>query len=73
MHKYALAAAFVLALTAPALAAGEFYVALNTSTNECQVMAQKPDGTTMKQVGSGAYKSQQEAQQAIRSLAECNS
>ena len=44
MQKYAIAAALSLALAIPALAA---------STKQCQVVAQKPDGTTMKMVGSG--------------------
>jgi hypothetical protein len=72
MYKYAIAATLAIALATPALAA-EFFVALDTSTNQCHVMAQKPDGTTMKLVGSGAYKTQAEAQQAIRGLAECKS
>ncbi len=72
MHKYLTAAAFVIALSTPALAA-PFYVALDTQTNQCQIVAQKPDGATMKMVGSGPYSSQAEAQQAIRSIAECNS
>ena len=42
MHRYALAAAFVLALATPALAA-EFYVALDTSRNECRVVTVRPD------------------------------
>jgi len=72
MQKYAIAAAFVAALATPVLAA-QSYVALDTSTKQCHVMAQKPDGTTMKMVGSGAYKSEAEAQEAIQSLTECNS
>lgn len=72
MQKYAIAAAFVLALATPALAA-QFYVALDSSTKQCHVMAEKPDGATMKQVGSGAYKSAAEAQRAIQSITECNS
>jgi hypothetical protein len=71
MQKYAIAAVLIAALATPALAA-QYYVALDTSTKQCHVMAQRPDGTAMKQVGSGAYKSQAEAQQALRSLAECN-
>lgn len=71
MQKYAIAAILIAALATPALAA-QYYVALDTSTKQCHVMAQRPDGTAMKQVGSGAYKSQAEAQQALRSLAECN-
>ena len=57
MRKYAIAAAFSLALATPALAA-QYYVALDSSTKQCQVVAQKPDGTSMKMVGSGAYKSE---------------
>jgi hypothetical protein len=82
MHRYALAAAFVLALGAPAFAA-EFYIALDTSTNECRVVTQRPDdrpallmgdeSPSLKMVGSGAYKSEAEAQKAIQSLTECNS
>jgi hypothetical protein len=82
MHKYALAAAFVLALTAPAVAA-EFYVALDTSTNECHVVTQRPDdrpallmgdeSPSLKMVGSGAYKSEAEAQKAIHAITDCNS
>lgn len=71
MQKYAIAAVLIAALATPALAA-QYYVALDTSTKQCHVMAQRPDGTAMKQVGSGAYKSQAEAQQALRSLAEWN-
>ena len=33
----------------------------------------KPDGTSMKMVGSGAYKSEAGAEKAIQSLTECNS
>jgi len=72
MQKYAIAAAFVVAIATPALAA-QYYVALDTSTKQCHVMAQKPDGTSMQMVGSGAYKSEAEAQEAIQSLTECNS
>jgi hypothetical protein len=46
-------------------------VGRDASTNECHVMAQKPDGTTMRMVGSGAYKSETDAQRAIQSLSEC--
>jgi uncharacterized protein YegP (UPF0339 family) len=35
------------------------------------VLNARPDGTTQKMVGSGAYKSEAEAEQAIESLTEC--
>ena len=53
MKKSLLTAAFVFVLAAPALAAGQFYVALDTSTRECHMMDTRPDGTTQKMVGSG--------------------
>jgi hypothetical protein len=70
MHKYLMATAFVFALATPALAA-PFYIGLDVDTKQCHVLAQKPDGTSMKMVGSGAYQTQAEAQQAIQSLTEC--
>jgi hypothetical protein len=74
MHKFALAAALVVALSAPAFAAAaEYYVALDTSTNKCRVMSTKPDGMKQKMVGSGAYETMAQAQNAIQSLTECNS
>ena len=80
MHRYALAAAFVLALSPPALAA-EFYVAHDTATNECRVVTERPDdrpivvrdgsSPSLKMVGSGAYKSEAEAQKALQAITEC--
>lgn len=72
MHKYIAATALMVALATPALAA-QFYVGLDTQTKQCHVLAQKPDGASIKMVGSGPYSSQAEAQQAISSIAECNS
>jgi hypothetical protein len=80
MHRYALAVALVLALATPALAA-EFYVALDTATNECRVVTERPDDSPtvlkddspppLKMVGSGAYKSEAEAQKAMQAIIEC--
>ena len=72
MHKYAIAAALVFALATPAFAA-QFYVAKDPATKQCQVLNERPDGTTMKMVGSSAYKSEAEAEQEIQTLSECNS
>jgi uncharacterized protein YegP (UPF0339 family) len=70
MCKSLMTAAFVFALVTPALAA-QFYVAQDPATKQCQVLNARPDGTTQKMVGSGAYKSEAEAEQAIESLTEC--
>ena len=71
----------MLALSTPALAA-EFYVALDTATNECRVVTERPDDrptvvkddsspSSLKMVGSGAYKSEPEAQKAMQAITEC--
>jgi hypothetical protein len=80
MRRYALAPALILALSTPALAA-EFYVALDTATNECRVVTERPDdrpivvrddsSPSLKMVGSGAFKSEAEAQKAMQAITEC--
>ena len=71
MQKCAIFAAIAVAFATPALAA-QYYVGQDTATNECQVVEQEPNGTTMKMVDSGAYKSEAEAEKAIQSLTDCN-
>ena len=39
---------------------------------QCHVMDSRPDGATQKMVGSGAYKSEADAESAIQKLSECN-
>jgi len=73
MTKSLLAGALVLGLTTPALAAEEFFVALDTTANQCRVMMTQPDGVIMRMVGSASYSSLDEAQAAISNLPECNS
>jgi hypothetical protein len=73
MTKSLLAGALALGLASPALAAQEFFVALDTSANECRVIMTQPDGVTMKQVGDASYSSLADAQNAISRLPECNS
>ena len=80
MHRHALGAGLALAIATPALGA-EFYVALDTSTNQCRVVTEKPDdrptvltgeeAPTLKMVGSGAYKTEAEAQEAMEAITEC--
>lgn len=73
MTKFLLAGALVLGLTTPAIAAEEFFVALDTTANQCRVMMTQPDGVVMRMVGPASYSSLDEAQAAISNLPECNS
>lgn len=71
MTKYLLAAAMTFATAWPAFAVQEYYVALDTSLNQCRVMSTEPDGATMKRIGE-SYATMEEADQARARLPECN-
>ena len=70
MQKCMIAAALIVASATPVIAA-EYYVALDTETNKCRVIAEEPDGKTMTMVGGGAYESEAEAKEAMHSLTAC--
>ncbi|MGI8724300.1 MAG: hypothetical protein ACR2J1_02830 [Methyloceanibacter sp.] len=61
-----------LATAWPAFAVQEYYVALDTSLNQCRVMSTPPDGSTMKRIGDQSYTTMEEAEQAKARLPECN-
>jgi hypothetical protein len=70
--KLIAASALIAALTMPALAQEEFYIAQDSSTRKCTVIAQKPTSSTMTIVGSGtAYKTRDEAEFAMKSVKAC--
>ncbi|HWM32054.1 MAG TPA: hypothetical protein VNO69_10200 [Methyloceanibacter sp.] len=73
MSKSLLAGTLMLGLASPAFAAQEFFVALDTTANQCRVMMTQPDGVILRMVGKSAYSSLDEAQEAIAHLPECNS
>jgi Flp pilus assembly protein TadB len=68
-----MAAAVVVAFATPALAA-EFYVVQDSSTKRCQIVEQKPTGSTTVVVGDGkVFSSRTEAQTALSSIEVCKS
>ena len=69
--KYALCAVAVAALVTPALAANEFFVVQDTTTLKCSVVEQKPTVATMKLVGTAVYKTQTEAETAMKADKIC--
>ena len=72
MTKYLYAGTLLLIATSAAFAAGEFYVALDTSAQQCRVMSTPPDGTVMKSVADKPYASMAEAEEEMARLPECN-
>jgi hypothetical protein len=69
--KYALCGVTLAALVTPALAAGEFYVVQDSATMKCSVVDQKPTLATIKLLGTTAYKSQSEAETAMKADKIC--
>lgn len=72
MTRLVVAGAMAFAVVLPALAAEEYFVAMDTTINQCRVMSTQPDGKVMKLVGGKSYPTLDEAQAAIPTLPECN-
>lgn len=52
-------------------AAPEFYVAQDAKTHKCMVMDKKPDGKSMTDVGTKAYATKGDADNAMSKLKAC--
>jgi uncharacterized membrane protein len=72
MKRTLLAGTLALAAALPVFAAEQYFVALDTSLNQCRVMSTEPDGMKMKMIGS-AFHTLAEASAAMQTLPECNS
>jgi hypothetical protein len=70
MKKYMIAALLVAGFATPAFAA-EYYVAQNTSTHKCSIVAHKPNGKTLTMLGAEGFKSKSQAESALKGMSEC--
>jgi hypothetical protein len=72
MNKYLIAAALVVGFSTPVLAVETFYIMFDNSMKgkpgACKVMTSKPSGDYKMM---GEYKSQAEADAAMKTMAEC--
>jgi hypothetical protein len=74
MTRLLTAGAIVFAMAMPVMAEEEeYFVALDTTIQQCRLMSVEPDGTTMKMVGDASYPTLDEAQEAMDQLPECKS
>src|SRR5262245_47913549 len=73
MKKYLIASVLVVSLTAPAMAVETFYIMFDNSMKgqpgACKVMTSKPSDAKYKSMGE--YKSQAEADAAMKTMKEC--
>ena len=70
-RKYLAPALALVVLTAPALAATEWYVVKNAATKKCEVTEQKPDGKKTMMVGTAMFKTRALAEGALKGSADC--
>ncbi len=71
IRKMMIAGVAVAALTLPALAATEFYVAKDAATQKCAVMDTKPDEKAAMAVGTISYATKEDADAAMKAALEC--
>ena len=71
MLKYISIGVAIAALSMPAFAATQFYVAQDATTKKCTVVDKKPDGKTAMMVGKDAYDSKDKAAAAIKANKDC--
>ena len=69
MKKYLIAAALIVGFSVPAFAVETYYIMFDNSMKGCSVMTTKPTGSQYKMMGE--YKSQDEANAAMKSMKEC--
>jgi hypothetical protein len=73
MRKYLTAAVLIVSLAAPALAVESFYIMFDNSMKgqkgACQIMTTKPTDAKYKMMGE--YKSQGDAEAAMKTMADC--
>jgi hypothetical protein len=73
--KYLIAGTFaaVLAASASAQTATEYYVVQDTATKKCTIVDKKPTTTTTVQVGPMAFKTRAEAETGMKTITVCTS
>jgi hypothetical protein len=69
MKKYLIAAALIVGFSTPVLAVETFYIMFDNTMKGCTVMTTKPTDGKYKMMGE--YKSQAEAEAAIKTMKGC--
>ena len=74
MKRFAIAAALVTAIAAPAFAQSmttEYYVVQDSTTKKCTIVDKKPTTTTIVQVGPTMFKTRTEAETGMKTIKVC--
>jgi hypothetical protein len=71
IRKCAIATALITQLTASAFASTEYWVAKDAVSKQCEVVTKKPDGTLVIDLAKTTYKSEAEANDAMKKMPSC--
>ena len=71
MRKCAIAIALFSQFTASAFAAAEYWVAKDAVSKQCEVVTKKPDGTLVIDLSKITYKTEAEANDAMKKIPGC--
>ncbi len=68
---FAIPAVPVLAATMAPKAAKAYYVEQSAKTNRCYITTHKPNGKSMKEIGTSSYPTRAKASAAMKAAPEC--
>jgi hypothetical protein len=68
---YYIVCGLIFVLITPA-SATSFFLAFDTTSDQCRIMVTEPDGQVMRKIGSDQYASYRDAQTAMQAMPECN-
>lgn len=71
MRKCAIAIALFSQLPTSAFAATEYWVAKDAVSKQCEVVTKKPDGTLVIDLSKITYKTEAEANDAMKKMPSC--
>ncbi len=71
-RKALIATAIIATFAVPAFAATKaYYVEQSVKTNRCYITTHKPNGKTMKEIGTSSYATRAKASAAMKAATEC--
>lgn len=58
-------------MSQPVMAAGQYWVARDAVSKQCEIVPKKPDGTLVIDLGKKKYASEGEARKAMEAMSDC--
>jgi hypothetical protein len=71
VRQVAIATVLIVQFTVSAFAATEYWVAKDAVSKQCEVVTKKPDGTLVIDLAKTTFKSEAEANNALKEMPSC--